>query len=143
MIPAMGSNGFLYRKAFLKKINFEPFIHTDIVYKLVNAGYDNFAKVNTSLVHYFFGIKDFFKKKIRRLKRRTSNVINIQYKDYGLSKLDIIKSLLWILLIIPVFYDTIKGFLRKPTIAWIFHPIATYGTLVLYLYYFSIGKLFK
>ncbi|MBU0929980.1 MAG: glycosyltransferase family 2 protein [Nanoarchaeota archaeon] len=140
-IPAMGSNGFLYRKSALKKINYEPFIHTDIIYKLVNSGNDKFAKVNTNLVHYLFGIRDFFKKKTRRLKRRANNEINIQYKDYGLSKFDIFKSLLWIILIIPVFYDTLKGFIRKPSLAWVFHPIAVYGTLFLYIYY-NIKKIF-
>ncbi|MDD5133666.1 MAG: glycosyltransferase family 2 protein [Candidatus Nanoarchaeia archaeon] len=134
-IPAMGSNGFLYRKKDLIKINYEPFIHTDIIYKLVNSGHDKFAKVNTSLVHYLFGVRDFFKKKTRRLKRRNNNEVKIEYSDYGLSKFKIFLKLLRILLILPVFYDTFKGFIKKPTLAWIFHPIATYGTLVLYIYY--------
>lgn len=141
-IPAMGSNGFLYRKKDLIKISYEPFIHTDIIYKLVNSGHDKFAKVNTSLIHYLFGVRDFFKKKTRRLKRRNSGEVKIEYSSYGLTKSNIIKGLLWIALILPVFYDTIKGFIRKPTLAWVFHPIATYGTLALYIYY-NIIKLLK
>lgn len=141
-IPAMGSNGFLYRKKDLIKISYEPFIHTDIIYKLVNSGHDKFAKVNTSLIHYLFGVRDFFKKKTRRLKRRNSGEVKIEYSSYGLTKFNIIKGLLWIALILPVFYDTIKGFIRKPTLAWVFHPIATYGTLALYIYY-NIIKLLK
>ncbi|MFA5175675.1 MAG: glycosyltransferase family 2 protein [Candidatus Nanoarchaeia archaeon] len=141
-IPAMGSNGFLYRKKDLIKIKYEPFIHTDIIYKLVNYGYDKFAKVDTGIIHYMFGLRDFFKKKTRRMKRRNNQEVKIEYSDYGLTKFDIIKGLLWVALILPVFYDTIKGFIRKPTLAWILHPIATYGTLILYIYYNSL-RLFK
>ncbi len=136
-IPAMGSNGFLFRKNALKVIDYEPFIHSDIIYKLAEKGY--FAKVNVGIVHVQKDVNDFFKKKIRRIKRRLLGEIKLQH-NYGVSKKRLIFTLLYLLLIIPVLFDTLKGFFRKPTITWLFHPIATYSVLFLYLYYFTIGR---
>lgn len=138
-IPAMGSNGFLYRKKTLLKINYEPFIHSDIIYKLADKGY--FAKVNIGIVHIQKDVRDFFKKKIRRIKRRLSGEIKLEH-NYGVSTKKLFFTSIYLLLILPVLYDTLKGFIRKPTLVWLFHPIATYGVLFLYLYYFTIGKLF-
>jgi len=139
-IPAMGSNGFIIRKSVLKSLKLTTFIHTDIIYKIANLDH-YFAKVPVSLVHVLFGISDFFKKKIRRIKRRSSGEIK-QY-DYGISKWKMFKTSIYFLLIIPIFYDMIKGFIRKPTLAWLFHPIAVYGTSLIYLYYFIIKRFFK
>ena len=130
-IPAMGSNGFLVRKKILKKFVKNSFIHSDIVYEMVNNNYNCFAKVNTSIVH---NQPKFFPNKIRRIKRRLNNEVKIKY-DYGLKKEDLIKIIVYLCLIFPIAYDTIKGFIRKPSLAWLFHPIACYGELFLHFYY--------
>ncbi len=139
-IPAMGSNGFLFRKKTLLEINYKPFIHSDVIYRLAEKGY--FAKVNIGIVHIQKDFVDFFKKKIRRIKRRLNGEIKLEH-NYGVNKKKIFFTLIYLGLIFPVIFDMIKGFIRKPTLVWLFHPIATYGVLFLYIYYFTIGKIFK
>mgnify|MGYP001562747464 CR=1 FL=1 len=136
-VPAMGSNGFIFRKRTLLEINYTPFIHTDIVYKLADKGY--FAKVNTGIVHLQGNLKDFFNKKIRRIKRRIFGEIKLEH-NYSVSKKKILIVLIYLMLGVP-FYDAIKGFIRKPNSAWFFHPIATYLIVFMYSFYILKNKL--
>lgn len=137
-IPAMGSNGFLFRKKTLLEIDYEPFIHTDIVYKLADKGY--FAKVNIGIVHVQGNVRDFFNKKLRRIKRRASREIKLEH-NFGISNKRIIYASGYICLGIPVIYDSLKGFIRKPSSAWLFHPIATYLVFLNYLWYGILSKI--
>ena len=130
-VPAMGSNGFLVRSKIARKFVKESFIHSDFVYDLVNSGYNCFAKVKTGIIH---NQPKFFPNKIRRIKRRLNNEVNIRY-NYGVTKRDMIKVITYILLLLPVLSDTIKGFVKKPDLAWFFHPIACFGGLGLYWAY--------
>ena len=130
-VPAMGSNGFLIRKNILKKFVKNTFIHSDVVYHLVKSGYNCFAKVKTGIIH---NQPRFFSNKIRRIKRRLSGEVKIEY-NYGIKKRDTVKTVVYICLILPVIYDTIKGMIKKPDFAWFFHPIACFGELFLYGFY--------
>jgi|SRR3989344_80993 len=138
-IPPMGSNGFIIRTKIVKKFVKKSFIHSDIVYELVNNGYNRFAKVKTGIIH---DQRKFFPNKIRRIQRRLNNQINIKY-NYGLTMKEKVKTALYITLILPVLYDTLRGFIKKPTLAWFFHPIAVYGEVFIHLYYNLKYKIFK
>lgn len=138
-IPAMGSNGFIFRKETLIKINYEPFIHTDIIYKLAEKGY--FAKVNVGIIHLQGGIGNFIQKKIRRVKRRISGEIKLE-NNYGNSNKKVLKMIGYIILFFPVLLDSIKGFSKKPDSAWFFHPIATYSILGIYSFYSILDRIF-
>ena len=138
-IPPMGSNGFFIRKSILKKVVKNSFIHSDVLYELINKGHNSFAKVKTEIVH---NQPKFFPNKIRRIKRRFNKEIAIKY-NYGINKKDTAKTLLYICLIIPVFFDMIKGYIRKPSIAWLFHPVACFGELYFHAYYTIKNLIFK
>lgn len=139
LVPAMGSNGFFVRKNILTRFVKDSFIHSDIVYDLVNKGYNSFAKIKTGIVH---NQPTFFKNKIRRIKRRLHKQIKIQY-NYGLSSKKIAFVFVRSLLVIPVLYDMIKGYIRKPSNAWIFHIPALYGLIGIHLYYRAFGRFIK
>ncbi len=136
-VPPMGSNGFLIRKNILKKFVKDSFIHSDVVYFMIKAGYNCFAKVKTGIIH---NQPKFFTNKARRIKRRLNNEVKIQY-DYGVTKKDTLKTILYICLILPVLYDTIRGFIKKPSTGWIFHPVACFGEIFLHGYYTLKHKL--
>lgn len=131
LIPSMGSNGFLIRSKIIKRFVKRTFIHSDIIYELVNKGYNCFAKVDTGIVH---DQPTFFKNKIRRMKRRLHGQINIKY-SYGLDNKKIFLLFLRGLLVLPILYDMIKGFFKKPDSAWLFHIPAFYTLLFLQGYY--------
>ncbi|MDP1728805.1 MAG: glycosyltransferase family 2 protein [archaeon] len=137
-VPPMGSNGFLIRIDILRKFVKDSFIHSDIVYFMIKKGYNCFAKVKTGIVH---NQPKFFPNKIRRIKRRLNDEVKIIY-DYGVTKKDTVKTLIYMCLILPVLFDTIIGFIKKPSIAWIFHPVACFGELYFHGYYFIKKKIF-
>ncbi len=132
-VPAMGSNGFFVRKDRLKKITYTPFIHTDIVNRLVVGGFDTFGKVPVGLKHDLKNVSDFFIKKIRRVDRRLNKEITLEY-PYNASPLRLfVISLLFLTFIVPCL-EAIRGFIRKPSSAWIFHPFACFGVFSVYSY---------
>ena len=145
-VPTMGSNGFFVRKNLFKQISYDPFIHTDFVNDLVEIGQDTFGKAKTGLKHDMADFSDFFKKKIRRVKRRMRGEIKLKY-NYDVSMLKLLGvSILFATFIVPIF-DAIRGFLRKRDIAWIIHPFACFGVFLIYvsytLFYKIIGRWFN
>jgi glycosyltransferase involved in cell wall biosynthesis len=134
-IPTIGSNGFFFRKSVFFKIKNDPFIHTDIIYHLVNKGYNKFAKVKQGFTHIQKpSLLGFFKKKIRRMKRRISGEVKLDY-NYDFSKKQLIKTGLYIATVILPIIDAIKGYKRKPSIAWILHPFISLALLFIYAFY--------
>lgn len=141
-VPAMGSNGFLVRNGVAKKFVKNTFIHSDFIYDLVNNKHNCFAKVKTGLIH---NQPQFFPNKVRRVERRGTKEVQIKY-NYGFTNKDLARVLLYSLLIIPILFDTAKGFFRKPDSAWFFHPIAVFGEIGIYSYYtikYKIKNFFK
>ena len=97
------------------------------------------AKTKTSIIHVQSGsIKTYFRKKIRRMERRDKEELEWEY-NYGLTKKDIFRCFLYISTIILPLRDTIRGFYKKPTLAWLFHPVATFGLLFIYGLYWIKG----
>lgn len=138
-VPPMGSNGFLVRTKLARKFIKDSFLHSDFVYDLINNGHNCFAKVKTGIVH---NQPRFFPNKIRRIQRRLTKEVKIRY-NYGIKRIDMIKTVMRICAVIPVFYDTIKGFIKKPDSAWFFHPVACFGELYLHGYYTLKYRLLK
>lgn len=133
-IPAMGSNGFIIRKSILEKISTDPFVHTVVVYDIVNLGYNKFAKTKDYIVHIQGGLGGFIKKKIRRIKRRKTNEVSWRYR-FELSRTRIVLLGLYIVTLVPILKDSIVGFLKKRTIAWILHPFMCLILFFVYLFY--------
>ncbi|MBI2448955.1 glycosyltransferase [Candidatus Pacearchaeota archaeon] len=143
-IPASGSNGFFFRKSVFNKVKNYPFLHVLFMWDLVNLGYNKIAKVKQGIIHAQDGrISTFFKKKLRRMYRRYGGgdkrfgggQVEWRY-NYGVDKKQLIKTALYVSTIVLPIKDTIVGFYRKPTLAWLFHPIASLGVLGIYTYFY-------
>ncbi len=133
-IPALGCNGYFFRKKIFDVVPHDPFIHSIFVKELVNRGFNKMAKVKQGLIHLQSGeILPFFKKKLRRIFRRQSGEISAF--DYGLDRMKVILSLLYISTIVLPLKDMVMGFIRKPSLAWAFHPVATFGLFGMYAYH--------
>ena len=138
-IPAIGSNGFFFRKNIFDKVPNDPFIHPLFVHDIVSMGHTKMAKVKQGLIHVQDGsIKTFFRKKLRRIKRRYSKEINWRY-NYDINKKEVLKTTLYLGTIALPIKDMILGFQNKPEWVWLFHPIATFGLLFIYAYYAILG----
>jgi glycosyltransferase involved in cell wall biosynthesis len=138
-VPAVGSNGFFFRKKLFSKVSNDPLNHTVFIRDLASKGYVTLAKVKQGIVHKQDGkLSTFFKKKLRRVKRR-SNLELKRFTTYGVSKKRIILLSIYILTIILPVRDSIVGFIRKPDSAWLIHPFVSLALLFLYGYYYVRG----
>jgi glycosyltransferase involved in cell wall biosynthesis len=130
-VPPMGSNGFLVREKVIREFVHDTFVHSDVVHQIVNGGHQHFAKVKVGIVH---NQPVFFPNKIRRMKRRLNGEVRIHY-NYGVTTAMLIGAAFYIAAVLPVAVDSVRGFLKKPCAAWLFHPVACIGELTIYSYY--------
>jgi glycosyltransferase involved in cell wall biosynthesis len=136
VIPTMGANGFLIRANALKRTDYYPYLFDiDIIYDLVDLGYNKFARVKTDIFHlYAFSLTQYIRKTFRRI--RDYYIYHaIGLRRYPWTRFDKIKLLkfLWgVLVIIPLVNDAIKGYKRKPDTAWFLHWFICVLTVLVY-----------
>ena len=136
-IPTIGANGTIFRSDFLKNnIHSDYLFDIDILanFLLKNQKSIYFAKVKQGIIHTFCesSIKKFIRKQNRRLVDYFYYQKLRQYDWNQSSKINNLKFILYTLLIFPMLFDTLRGFFHKPDLAWFFHPIACYTTLIVY-----------
>lgn len=146
-IPTIGANGTIFRKEVLIKALYREYLFDiDVLLRTIRErGYIYVAKVKTGIVHTF--VEDdpfkFFRKQIRRMndmsyhRSRKSREINWEKSFFW----KVVYFQIQCLTVFPILYQTIKGYSRKPDYAWLFHPIAIYSTLLIYLYGWLMGKI--
>ncbi len=122
-MPPIGSNGCFIKKEILLKVKYDPFVHTDVCYRILKNGY-LFSIVETGLVHKQDGkLSTYIKKKNRRLNRDYENLEREFYQK--ISKIKLFTFAAKCLLIVPLFIEAIVGYIRKPAKFWIFYPFLT------------------
>jgi glycosyltransferase involved in cell wall biosynthesis len=134
-VPTMGANGYLVRREILNKIDWHPYyFDIDAAYQLIQLGYSRIARPKIGIIHlYCDKMSTFYRKQSRRIndyfyfrkKRIRHYKYNIICKGY-------VKYLLYTILIFPLLCQSLKGYLKKPDIAWFFHPLACWITLFVY-----------
>ena len=139
-VPALGCNGFFFRRKVFDDAPIDVFLHPIFVYGMVQKGHRVIAKVKQEIIHIQPGnIRTYFKRKLKRIRRRKSGELTWSY-DYGLRKRDLILTSLYIMSILPVVADSIVGWIRKPSKAWLFHPVSTFILFLNYVYYILFTK---
>ncbi|MCU0772834.1 MAG: glycosyltransferase [Verrucomicrobia bacterium] len=134
-IPALGSNGFFFRKALFNEVPNNPFVHQVFVRDMVAKGHTRIAKVKQGLIHVQgSSFSNFLRKKIRRMKRRRSGELSAGY-SYGMTRGDMLRTGLRVATIVLPVWDAMAGYRRKPTSAWWLHPIACICLLFIYAFY--------
>lgn len=139
LLPTIGANGTIFKTSFLKQyFKSDYFFDIDIIESALNQTNKtvNFAKVKTGIIHTYCesSLQKFYKKQLRRA---TDLYIHKNNRQYSLTRnnlLPTIKFVFYVIFILPMLYDTIRGFIKKPDIAWFFHPLACLTTLIIYGY---------
>jgi len=141
IFPTMGANGFLVRReALLKHFSGKYFFDIDIFYDLVKDPQARFAKVKVGIVHLYCDTpRTFFRKQLRRIRdyQYFSKEGLRQYPWQALSKVGLLKFVVYCLLFFPLVGQALLGWWRTPDWAWAFHPLACEITFWTY----SFGKL--
>jgi len=146
-IPTIGANGTIFKKTILQNaiIKSKYLFDIDILIKIIRSkGSVKIAKVKTGIIHSFVeadAVK-FFRKQLRRINdmsfHKSKNNREINWESSFIS--GIMLFCVECLLIFPILIQTIVGYIRKPDKAWLFHPIACYSTLFIYIYGWIRGK---
>ena len=135
-LPTIGANGFVIHRRLLEKVTWDPyFFDIDIMHQAVEAGERHMAKVKCGIVHlYCRTLGDFARKQDRRIrdflffaadKGRT-------YPWDRQKRAGLVRFCLATLLVIPLFFQMIRGFSRKRDAAWLYHIPACWITLWVY-----------
>lgn len=146
-IPTIGANGFLIRRSVLKKYKIKDYLFdVDVIRYLANIEPVIIAKVKIGIVHLFVGNISTYIRKIRR-KLRDYLYFNEQGIRSDVQGLDlyfgVAKFTLATIFIIPLIVQAVTGYLRKKDLAWFFHPLACWITLITYTLEFTSFLVFK
>jgi glycosyltransferase involved in cell wall biosynthesis len=137
-IPTIGANGFLIRKDIIQQYEIGDYLFDiDIIFDLISKNKFKIAKVKTGIIHlYCDEISQFVRKQRRRIRDfNYYNKLGLRKYPWGsIKKGKIIKFSVYTVLIAPVLFQSIKGFLRKRDFSWFFHPLACILTLFVYGY---------
>lgn len=136
LVPTMGANGFLIRASALRKTNYRPYLFDlDIIYDLIDLGYNKFARVKTGIFHlYAYTFTQYIKKTYRRIRDyyKYHRLGLRRYPWTKFSRVDLLKFLFNVLIIVPLFREAIKAYKRKPDVAWFLHWFACFLTMLVY-----------
>jgi len=136
-IPTIGANGFLIRRGILSKCSIGDYLFDiDIVYELIKQGYNKFAKVEIGVVHIFSNsISMFVRKQKRRIRDYTyyKNLGLRQYPWSSISKSKLFKFVVYTIFLFPLLVQAVRGYAKRHDNAWLFHILACWITLVIYV----------
>lgn len=136
-VPTLGANGFLARTDILRKAKVEPglFFHIDINYDLIAMGFNTYAIVKDSIIHLTADtVVSFLVKRMKFMQR-------YYHQDYRLRRWrlyepkDRYQLLVFVIIsltFIKPLYDSIKGFIKVPDVAWFLHPLVCFAILLAY-----------
>lgn len=138
-LPTIGANGTIFRTKFLQEnIKDQDYLFDiDVLSQFINKNKKKiyFAKVKTGIIHTY--CENSTAKFIRKQRRRIIDYFFYQplrqYNWESSSTNNNIKFAVYTGLILPAIADSIKGYVKKPDIAWFFHPIACQITLWIYI----------
>lgn len=135
-VPTLGANGTFFKRDFFNKLSVNKYLFDIdlIIEKILNTSKPiYFAKVKNGIIHIFSGnIKTFIRKQKRRI---------VDYKKYrgyrkyqweNLNRKGLLKFILYTILVLPLIFQSFKGFFKKPDKAWFFHIISCALTLIIY-----------
>jgi glycosyltransferase involved in cell wall biosynthesis len=133
LIPCIGANGFVGRRELLLKTNCEPYyFDIDVVYELVQMGFNKVAMVKTGIVHlHADNVTAFVRKAYRRI-RDYRQFLKYRKYPWRTGMKGITKFTLSTVALLPVVSEALKGYRKEPDKTWLFHPVICLLVLLTY-----------
>lgn len=136
ILPTIGANGTIWRKKALQEAvgKHDYLMDIEIPYILAKKSSFFFAKVKLGIVHlYCQRLGDFYRKQKRRARDFFyQESIGLREETYQRQMSKQIYFILSVITVFPLLFQAIKGYIKKPDRAWLFHPLACLLTLWLY-----------
>jgi GT2 family glycosyltransferase len=130
--PPMGSNGFLARREALLRTNYRPFVHSDVVGDLAEAGW-RFARVPEGIVHHYAPTLGLYARKARRRAARTVSGEPAQRRGLRVSRARVMARALYAMTLVGPILASIRGYRAKPDRAWALLPALYVITTLAYV----------
>jgi len=138
-MPTIGANGTVFRSDYLKKElgNSAYLFDIDILTKTIKRKEEvKFIKTKNSIIHAYCGnnIAKFAKKQRRRVKdflfhKHTKKDREFDWDENNKNNTGMIRFILSCVLVLPLVFQSMRGYIRKPDNAWFFHILACEITL--------------
>ena len=137
-MPTLGDNGVLVwrEKLMMAKVDQDNFSHIDVFLDLVNLGEVWFGVVKNTIIH---DTGDTF---INSLEKRYRYMKNLYLKQIRFRRFvwvrnwkDFVRIIGFIIYSLTLFgplYQSLKGYIRKPDLAWFWHPIMCLSMVFIY-----------
>ena len=146
-LPTIGANGTVFRTEFIRKnLTGDYLFDIDVLAAYIRKmGKVNFIKAKNGIIHTYCesNIGKFAKKQRRRVQdylfHKAQGNRSFDWEGQN-TKWGLVKFVGCCVLIIPLFYQALKGFLRKRDAAWFFHPISCELTFFIYTFGILLGK---
>lgn len=140
-IPTIGANGFLVRRNILEKYPVKNYLFDiDVLKFLVKDDSIKIAKVKVGIVHLFSGnITTFIRKQRRRIRDYLYfRKVGIRAEEHDKLRIGqgIVKFTMACITVVPLLFQVLTGYSRKKDVAWLFHPLACWLTLFVYVFEF-------
>ncbi|HKW71129.1 MAG TPA: glycosyltransferase family 2 protein [Candidatus Dormibacteraeota bacterium] len=133
-VPTLGANGFLARTEVVRKASTgQYYFDIDVVNELVSAGCRRIAKVDAAVGHQFARDLSTFSRKTRR--RIEDFLFWREQRSYpwlSSGRLPIVRFAVSTLLVVPLLWQAIRGWVRVRDRAWLYHVPVCWMTLWLY-----------
>lgn len=132
-LPTIGSQGFLIKKKLVQQVHWQPFFyHIDSNVELIRMGFDRYVILKDSIIHRHSASVGEMIAKMRRNAGKWDNKDEYRIYSYNLTVFKMIKLGLCLGTVAVPLGESIKGFLKFPTLAWFIHPFFSFYTAVVY-----------
>lgn len=130
-LPTLGDNGHMVRRSVIQKVNRDPhtFVHIDAFAILVTMGYDTFAVVKNSIVHYTgSNVIQFVNRRVRYKhlffdQKRGKRSYYVFDQHSKADRVNIVLYIIYSLTLVQPLLVSIRGYLAVHEIAWFLHPV--------------------
>lgn len=143
-LPTVGAIGYMVRKKELMKTTWEPyFFHLDTAYELVEMGYNRFIMTKLEVEHlYVHSLCEYFQKQTRNLSLFLKLKKRRKY-TYKMPVLQLIGVILLMITLVYPLYQSVKGYMKKPDLAWFLHPFFCFALPMMYVIIIAKEKIRK
>jgi hypothetical protein len=144
-LPTIGANGFLVRRSLFEKSPVGDYLFDiDVLVSVLKDDPEKFvAKVDIGVVHLFSSsLAGFWRKQLRRVADyRYFKAKNLRTYQWGrMNKAGLVYFVISCVLILPLLISTVRGYLAKRDVCWIYHPVMCVMTCLSYGFGFLMGS---
>jgi len=140
----VGSQGFLTKKSLLFKTNWQPYLfHMDSNMDLIDLGFNQYLMMKDSILHLHSQSIGQFIKKLQRNFILFLKQEPIRRYTWRTRPLKLFLVTLSMITVIRPTIDSLRGFIKKPDLAWFLHPLFSLVIPLVYIFYVVRGVQFK